>query len=317
VLQDLVNEIGLRLGFTLTPGPYRGTTNAIGFDGLWTSSNQSIVVEIKTSSHYNIDIDRVATYRKRLIEEKRIEDTNSSILIVVGRFDTGGWESQIRGSRHAWDTRLLSIDALLKLLKTKEAVDDPSVFARIISILTPHELTRLDAIIDLVFSTAREAELTGDGDETQPIIDGALPTKPVSFYEPCLSRLTSELSTSFVKEARTRYISVDGNTVVQLSLSKEHRQGNSHSYWFAYHPHQRTRLLEAQSAYLALGCGSEALIYLIPVKDIEPWLEQFWTTVYEDGKMYWHIRINRTASGDQLATQAGNAPINISKYRLQ
>src|SRR5260370_23026478 len=34
-LQDIVNEIARRLGFSVTPGRYRGTTGQIGFDGIW------------------------------------------------------------------------------------------------------------------------------------------------------------------------------------------------------------------------------------------------------------------------------------------
>ncbi len=35
VLQDVVNEIGSRLGFAIESGRYRGTPGAVGFDGLW------------------------------------------------------------------------------------------------------------------------------------------------------------------------------------------------------------------------------------------------------------------------------------------
>src|ERR1700732_5147695 len=34
-LQDVVNEVGTRLGFFVTAGRYRGTSSEIGFDGLW------------------------------------------------------------------------------------------------------------------------------------------------------------------------------------------------------------------------------------------------------------------------------------------
>jgi hypothetical protein len=34
-LQDVVNELGVRLGFDVTPGRYRGVKNEIGNDGLW------------------------------------------------------------------------------------------------------------------------------------------------------------------------------------------------------------------------------------------------------------------------------------------
>ena len=46
VLQDLVNELGRRLDFAVTNGRYQGTTNAVGFDGIWRSpEQQTIIVE--------------------------------------------------------------------------------------------------------------------------------------------------------------------------------------------------------------------------------------------------------------------------------
>ena len=52
-LQDLVNEVGSRLGFNITHGRYRGSPNKdeIGCDGLWATSNTSIVIEIKLLQH--------------------------------------------------------------------------------------------------------------------------------------------------------------------------------------------------------------------------------------------------------------------------
>ena len=40
VLQDLVNEVGKRLGFLIEPGPYRGGGSRIGFDGIWRAKNE-------------------------------------------------------------------------------------------------------------------------------------------------------------------------------------------------------------------------------------------------------------------------------------
>ena len=37
VLQDLINELGRRLDFSVENGRYQGTTNAVGFDGVWAS----------------------------------------------------------------------------------------------------------------------------------------------------------------------------------------------------------------------------------------------------------------------------------------
>src|SRR5690242_1045791 len=119
VLQDLVNELGRRLDYQVTNGRYQGVTNAVGYDGIWHSpEHHSLVVEVKTTDAYRISIDTPAGYRSKLHEAGTISDP-SSILIVVGRQETGELEAQIRGSRHAWDVRVISIEALLKLVALK------------------------------------------------------------------------------------------------------------------------------------------------------------------------------------------------------
>jgi hypothetical protein len=158
VLQDLINELGRRLDFTVENGRYQGITNAIGFDGLWKSpEGRSIVIEVKTTDAYRISLDRIADYRERLIVSNHI-DKSSSMLIVVGRDDTGELEAQVRGSRHAWDIRLLSVEALLKLVQLKENADDTATAQKIRDILFPMEYTRLDRIIDVMFTTVTDAE---------------------------------------------------------------------------------------------------------------------------------------------------------------
>src|SRR4029077_3062918 len=45
-LQDVINEVGTRLGFRVEQGRYRGTPGEIGFDGLWVSPDgNAFVVE--------------------------------------------------------------------------------------------------------------------------------------------------------------------------------------------------------------------------------------------------------------------------------
>src|SRR5262245_17396973 len=47
-LQDIINQLGKRLGFLVEPGRYRGTRNETGFDGLWrTKQGEAIIVEVK------------------------------------------------------------------------------------------------------------------------------------------------------------------------------------------------------------------------------------------------------------------------------
>jgi hypothetical protein len=146
-LQDVINEVGTRLGFRVEQGRYRGTSGEIGFDGLWISPDEDgLVVEVKTTDAYRIDLETVATYRRKLIADGRIKDSNCSILIIVGRTDTGDLEAQVRGSRHAWDIRLISIDGLLRLMHLKEELDDPKIMGKIRQVLTPQEFTKVDGI---------------------------------------------------------------------------------------------------------------------------------------------------------------------------
>jgi hypothetical protein len=158
VLQDLVNELGRRLDYKVTNGRYQGTSNAIGYDGIWVSpEGHTIVAEVKTTDAYRISLDTIAKYRAQLINSAQI-GASSSVLIIVGRDDTGELEAQVRGSRHAWDIRLISADALLKLVRLKESSDGLETGRKIRSLLSPMEYTRLDTMIDIMFTTATDVE---------------------------------------------------------------------------------------------------------------------------------------------------------------
>ncbi|MBM3977236.1 MAG: hypothetical protein FJ299_09635, partial [Planctomycetes bacterium] len=109
-LQEVVNQIGRRLGFSVVDGRYRGAKGSIGFDGLWKVRDHAIVVEVKTTDAYRLDLSTIAEYRRKLANDGAIVIDHSSILIVVGREDTGDLEAQIRGSKYAWDVRLISVD---------------------------------------------------------------------------------------------------------------------------------------------------------------------------------------------------------------
>jgi len=64
VLQDIVNELGRRLDYTVENGLYQGKINASGNDGLWLDGDgHAIVVEVKTTDAYRINLDTVAAYQ--------------------------------------------------------------------------------------------------------------------------------------------------------------------------------------------------------------------------------------------------------------
>ena len=112
---------------------------------------------MKTTDYVAVSLDKIASYRERLFAERRIEP-NASMLVVVGREDTGALEAQVRGSRYAWDMRLISVERLIKLVQIKEKSDDPTTLTQIRQLLRPFEYTKIDRIIDVIFTTAVDVE---------------------------------------------------------------------------------------------------------------------------------------------------------------
>ena len=87
-------------------------------------------MEAKTTDYITISLDKIAQYKTCLVEEGKVTN-NACVLIIVGREDTGALEAQIRGSRYAWDMRLISVERLVKLLQIKEKSNDDTTIHQI------------------------------------------------------------------------------------------------------------------------------------------------------------------------------------------
>jgi hypothetical protein len=322
-LQDIVNELGRRLGFKVENGRYRGIQGQSGHDGLWQSSNGlAIIIEVKTTDAFRIDLDTIVDYRKLCIEGEKVLRDRSSILILVGRQDTGGLEAQIRGSRHAWDVRLISVDALLRLVRLKEELEDPEIHRRITNLLIPQEFTRVDGIIDLVFSTAEQArqeEETQEGEKLES--SGQLSQRPqfspVKFHDACAERIQNYLKRPLVRQSRAFYAAPDGSVAMVCVVSREHQSdAGRRSFWFAFHPHQKQKLSDAKIPYIAFGCGSEKTLLLIPFSEFEPWIVGMNTTELDE-RMYWHVSIFQEDDKLVLHRKQSYERIDLTRYLLK
>lgn len=316
-LQDIVNEIASRLGFAVECGRYRGKKNEIGYDGIWRGPNgHDIVAEVKTTDAYRVPIDTVARYRRDLIRKGRISEESSSILIIVGREDTGELEAQIRGSRHAWNVRLISVDALVRLLKIRQEVDDPVTEAQIRSLLIPREYTRVDEIIDLVFSTTEDLlEEASPDDDTETAgrkVSEESRDKPVSFNDAVASKLSDHLGVELTKQSRVIFADVDAGVTVLCAVSKEYAGSKGTGYWFAFHPHQLEKLEAAKMGYAAFGCGAESQIALFPIEFLKVQLSGMNQTHRDDGRSYWHIQIHHDGNEWILHRKKDEAWPNVS-----
>ncbi len=308
VLQDLVNELGRRLDYDVQNGLYQGRSNTIGQDGLWASpEDHHLVIEVKTTDAFRISLEIVANYKKRLIAAGEVDEP-VSILIVVGRQDTGDLEAQVRGSRHAWDVRLISADALVKLVQIKESTEEPNTLVKIRGLLIPVEYTRVDQLIDVLFTAAKDVEaaveseqdldLQGQEEKKKRHIDitdrATLQTKRQSI----LSALERQHDVRLIKKTRATYWDSLRSVRVVCTISKRYEKAGQTSYWYAYHPSWDEFLEAGDKSFFVLGCVDLNIAFAIPQKVLQPLLPNLNTTEKDDGTMKWHIKIVEEPSGD-------------------
>ena len=306
ILQDVVNELGRRLDYQVTNGRYQGSQNKIGNDGLWLSpEGHHLVIEVKTTDAYSISVDTIAQYRKSLRDQEQINEENS-MLLVVGRYDTGQLEAQVRGSQHAWDMRLISVDSLVNLVTLKESTEDEVTSAKIRGILIPVEYTRLDRLIDVMFTTAKDVENAVESEVPQEERPDASPADK-STWEFTESALIDEkrinilraiekiTDVKLVKKSRALYWSSDRSVGIACTISKRY-YGKNFLYWYAYHPGWQDFLTKTNDGYFTLGGMDLNIAFTIPRDVIESKLSELNTTT-KNGKTYWHIQIQETDGG--------------------
>lgn len=300
VLQDLVNELGRRLDYDVDNGRYQGTRNAVGNDGLWRSpENHTLLIEVKTTDTYSISVDTIANYRDNLVSTSGISGENS-MLLVVGRYDTGQLEAQVRGSRHAWDMRLISVDSLISLVRLKESTEDALTAEKIRSVLIPMEYTRLDRLVDVMFTAAQDVETVvenesrsdaenDDSNESTFVQDRTDLTLIDSMRASILRSVERSNGAKLIKKSRALYSSSDRSVGVACTVSKFYAEQNV-KYWYAHHTPWQEFLDRTTSGFLALGCMDANFAFVLPSDVLGEKLPHLNTTI-RNGKTYWHIHI--------------------------
>jgi hypothetical protein len=325
VVQNVFNEYGRRIDYTVQNVLYKGKVKAIGFDGLWTDGDgRSIIVEVKTTDAYRINLDTIAMYREALILTGTV-GKDSSILIVVGRQDTGDLEAQVRGSKHAWTIRIISADALATLVTLKENTEQADSVRRIHELLIPFEYTRLDRIIEIAFTVSEDAkavleeeqatipvELSASTNEGPAKQQHTSPEIIAAIRADIISALSAKYS-PLVKKSRALYWSADKSLRVVVTLSK--RYGES-GYWYAYHLPWDIFLSEGQQGLYVLGCVGRHEAFAIPYEWIHHRLESLNFTERGDGK-HWHILLYPTESGNLVLRLKNGKSESLDRFGFE
>jgi hypothetical protein len=318
VLQDIVNEFGRRLDFQVEDGLYQGTRRTIGFDGIWRAEGEpDLVIEVKTTDSFTVDLDTHARYKERLLSEQRLSK-NASTLIVVGRRDTGALEAQIRGSRYAWDMRLISVERLIKLVQINEKSDDPNTLKQIGQLLQPFEYTKIDRIIDVIFTTAVDVETQQELEQEAPVAEEqGVPTSHTQIRtdlellnakrQQAVDAFSALKNRELVKRSRTLFWSSEKDLRVCCAVSKKY-ESDYQPYWYAFHPKWDAFLADGKESYFVLACMDRSEGFAVPYS----WIlanKQNLNMTDNAERSYWHVAL--TTMND------GKLAINTSKIGIK
>lgn len=324
-LQDVVNEMGRRLGFKVTSGRYRGVRNENGFDGIWHSPFiGSLVVETKTTAAYTINLETIANYRNGLIEEGLIQ-RDSSILFVVGRQDTLALEQQVRGSQHAWTMRIVGIDALLKTLKINVSSVSEEVTEQIHAMFKPIEYTRIDPIINVVFTATEDKEESKDI-ENEP--DGFVEDEEQATSRSEALRLQQAKrqqiadafgllhNTKLVKRKTALFSSPDETVRTAISVSKRYDLTNQ-NYWYAYLHPMRVFLGGGELSFMIFGCMDRNEAFAIPYEKMELLCAKLNSTPAKNNREeYWHVLLKDSGDSVSLYSTKTSSEISLRDYQF-
>ena len=320
ILQDVINEIGRRLGYSVENGRYQGVRNDIGYDGIWQVGQEFTVVEVKTTDAYTIKLDVIANYRDRLVADNRI-GKDSPILMVIGRNDTQSLEAQVRGSKHAWSIRIISIEALIKLMMVNINSQSDEVTDKIHTLLKPFEYTRLDRIVDIIFTTSEDRQEQEEVLEVESSDSNYTTPEKTSKdilaqrKEEAIKKLSNKVQLILIRRKNSLFSDQSDKVHAAAVVSKLYERSGTY-YWYAYHnaPH-REFISNCDQGFMLFGMADSDVSIAIPYKVLEELRDELNSTIRDNGKEYKHIFIYKSNDGYSLRTNSGKN-IDLSQYVL-
>jgi hypothetical protein len=169
-LQDLVNNIGRRLGFQVEYGVYQGVSETIGFDGLWTSTateeETHLVVETKKSTAFSIDPGQAGQYMDELVQQEGVHRSQVYGLYVIGDGDVETVAQTVFGSQYRDRMRVITAQRLLDLLEIQE--DSGLRHDQVVDVLLPINAVDVGQLVGLIQDVIefREEDPEPDGGDT-------------------------------------------------------------------------------------------------------------------------------------------------------
>ena len=316
VFQDLVNNLGERIGFEVEYGLYQGVKNAIGFDGYWRSKNSDIVVECKTTDAFRISTDVLLRYAERLRVERNLKGS-PSILLVVGRFDTGDLESQIRGSRADDRIGVIGIGSLLSLVGAVGELTNGPATEGLRSLLIPRDYTRLDELSRLITNVINEAQYSHSiaedlvSQDSTKIPFDEMVSSAVWYKAAMVSSLEEETGVlDKITASKSHFTDQMGQSIF-IAASKRY-QREDQQYWFSI-PKDMENFWRANGGRLLLGLVGSKVHYDIPWDALEKIIVHL-NEASRGKRDYFHLGLKDTGQSFEAILPKLGKTLDISRY---
>lgn len=247
-------------------------------------------------------------------------------MIVIGRDETESLEAQVRGSRHAWAIRIIGIEALIKLMEVNLSTSSKEVTEKIHAILRPIEYTRIDKIVDVIFTASEDKDLDIDGvgepidyqDRAGQKLYATPQSTPKEIIEKkkqnAIEVLGLKLDKVLVKKKYSLYSDLNGGVHAAVAISKRYERSEVF-YWYAYHEVQRQFLGESSTGFMVFGMSDLNVVFALPYLKLEELRDKLNSTIREDGREYKHIFIYVDGEKYTMRLKAGEE-IDLSLYLI-
>ena len=205
---------------------------------------------------------------------------------------------QLRGSIHAWSMRIISIDALIKLMIVNSSTSSLEVTEKIHTILKPFEYIKVDKIVDVLFTVTEEKiveeeifEVTENQsnsfeNSSRQNSNEIIQKKRIE----SINRLSIHLGINLIKRRKTFYADQSGEILIAIAISKKYETSNP-GYWYGYHLRQFNYLSQGKSSFMLFGMLDRNEVYALPFLELEQFKQKMDITESEGRDKYWHVRI--------------------------
>lgn len=311
IFQDIVNELGARIGFSVTNGRYRGVIDSIGYDGLWEVGGSRLVVEAKKNAIYNVDLNVAVRYAReidRWSHENPGVRARTGVLYVICRNYAHVVDNQIHGALYSDSVNVVSVESLLDCARLVGTHTDSNAAQALRCILFPQRFRSTDSLVSLVqLATGRTAMPPASHQSYSVSNDVAWTVNPSTLAEAIISSSNAP--------GKNVHIASHGNTkVLALSPSGFMWQTSLKHYDIPLSKLSSLRKKDRGQYLLAFRNANQAayLTFDELVQQIPEMLN-----LRKKRRLIYSIKILWQGNGPRLVTNKKNVYLPLQKVELQ